>query len=576
MKKIWIGFVLSAIILAISGIPTLAAVPIEVSVDLESYEITVSGTLDSMATNHMVTLAVLRPDEELPNIAVNPDGFTEAILDFQATYADADGSYQFEGFRLFEDSGEYLLRVSADNGDAYSVTQYLPSETQFQTIVDKISGGTADEICNVLEEEKTDLLKITDISLYYSFNKSTKGIICAELAGKQYLNLEEITQEIMTQSALYEILHTTSAERLYQYLYLEDSGFSKDFQEAANQILQFQSQKDISVISDFEQFSQAQKRTVLALLAKTERVDIESFYDRLKISIINYLFQSVDNWVDISNYIENYAEDTLNTLEYDRYIESPVKTNIDKSLIGRSFASVEALCEYINNYRTSVTGNAPGGGLGPQVVGSNSGGASMLEPAPIIPEEAPDVADITAPGFMDLSGYEWAETEIMYLYDNGIVNGTGNNAFSPEQNVTREEFVKMLVSAAGLTEQRNYDFEDVEVDSWAYPYIMKAVTAGIVNGVSATTFGFGEYITREDMAVLAARVLKYEENDNSETTFKDSADISDYALTAISAMVHMGITKGYEDGTFGPKAFSTRAEAAVVIYRVIHVLHGAD
>ena len=145
----------------------------------------------------------------------------------------------------------------------------------------------------------------------------------------------------------------------------------------------------------------------------------------------------------------------------------------------------------------------------------------------------------------------------------------------PNKNVTREEFVKMLVVSANLTEQAHYEFDDVDNQSWAYPYIMKAVSAGIVKGISETSFGVGKYITREDMAVLASRVLGSNEEETN-IIFEDLNDISDYAISAVSLMNSKQIIKGYDDGSFKPKALSTRAEAAVVIYRVINALKSAD
>ena len=141
--------------------------------------------------------------------------------------------------------------------------------------------------------------------------------------------------------------------------------------------------------------------------------------------------------------------------------------------------------------------------------------------------------------------------------------------------MSREEFVKMLVVAANLTEQNHYNFADVATDNWAYPYIMKAVTAGIVNGISETEFGVENSISREDMATLAARVLGYSEIVQTSEEFTDIDEISEYAKSSVLLMKEKEIIKGYDDGSFRPKALSTRAEAAVIICRILNALSSA-
>ena len=177
--------------------------------------------------------------------------------------------------------------------------------------------------------------------------------------------------------------------------------------------------------------------------------------------------------------------------------------------------------------------------------------------------------------FTDIEDYTWAKEEIETLYEKGIISGDGNGTFSPERNVSREEFVKMLVVAANLTEQNHYNFADVATDNWAYPYIMKAVTAGIVNGISETEFGVENSISREDMATLAARVLGYSEIVQTSEEFTDIDEISEYAKSSVLLMKEKEIIKGYDDGSFRPKALSTRAEAAVIICRILNALSSA-
>lgn len=568
MKKILMSLILSVIIPMTLCVSSLASDDVIVDIDLDNYEITVSGNLGSDAAGRMVTLTVITSNASLPDTQEKDAGFIGDIADFLLTYADENGEYEFDAFQLFKNSGDYVLKVAASNGTPKSTTKYLPSKTQFDKIVEDVSHSDADTIFATLKAAEDDILKVADLSLYYSFSETEQKKICAKIENAPYSNLGDIVEDLMMESAICEIMSTKSAQTLYDYLYLDESDFDETFKQKANEILDFGTKKKLSVFSDFDKLKEAQKEEILQEFAKTERKDLDDFYDKLAISTINYLFDNVDNWSEISNYIDRYSKDVLDTLIYDEYEESDYRSDIDKSLIHKAFESVDKLCEYINEYEPSDEEEEEEG-FGSQSTGSKgSGGGGFSSYVPVIPEA--DTQPQSA--FSDIEGYDWAKNEITYLYNKGVINGNGNGEFCPDNYVTREEFVKMLVVAANLSETSHYDFCDVDVKNWAYPYIMKAVTAGVVKGVSDTEFGMGRNITREDMTVLAARILGGTDTHNGNISFTDSADIAHYALSSVANMNEKKILNGYNDGSFKPKALSTRAEAAVVIYRVINAL----
>lgn len=174
--------------------------------------------------------------------------------------------------------------------------------------------------------------------------------------------------------------------------------------------------------------------------------------------------------------------------------------------------------------------------------------------------------------FDDLNGFEWAEESINALYENGVVCGKSEGVFAPNDYVTREEFVKMIISAMN-TELKNdvfgaARFEDVG-DEWYQPYIYTALSEGIVTGYGENIFGVGREISREDMAVIAYRAYRNKSgaaSENGTPVFGDTGDISDYALEAVYGLSKLGVMNGDENGSFMPQKFTTRAEAAKVIY----------
>ena len=177
--------------------------------------------------------------------------------------------------------------------------------------------------------------------------------------------------------------------------------------------------------------------------------------------------------------------------------------------------------------------------------------------------------------FKDLSQTEWARTAVETLAKEGVINGKGNGIFAPNDNVTREEFVKMLILAFDLEAEGNdVTFADADPNAWYYKYIVSGVKQGIVNGISAEYFGIGQRITRQDMAALIYRaavldgtVAFYHAHDVS---FSDEAKISDYAKEPIMKLAEANFLNGMGDGTFAPLANCTRAEAAVALYNVLY------
>lgn len=199
-------------------------------------------------------------------------------------------------------------------------------------------------------------------------------------------------------------------------------------------------------------------------------------------------------------------------------------------------------------------------------------------------EEKPVTPPAEAPAekavFADVEGLDWAKDHINALYKKGVINGDGTGKFNPNNKVTREEFLKMLVEALDIdaAAKETSDFEDCEKDAWYYPYVLIASTNKITKGISRKVFGIGQNITRQDMAVLLSKALAVKNviSVESDEVFGDVDAISEYAQSDVSKMYNLGIISGMGDGTFAPKEFTTRAQAAVIISRALEILGGAS
>jgi hypothetical protein len=175
--------------------------------------------------------------------------------------------------------------------------------------------------------------------------------------------------------------------------------------------------------------------------------------------------------------------------------------------------------------------------------------------------------------FGDMADYGWAEREIRVLASKGIIEGTSEASFTPTANITRADFLTLLVRALDLSAEADDNFDDVEPGVYYAEAVGIARKLGIANGTGDNRFNPQADITREELFTLAARALELKGRLAAKGTaadlsrFQDGAEVSGYAAEKLSALVREGIVQG--DGKLlRPLDNTTRAEAAVVLYRI--------
>jgi len=215
-------------------------------------------------------------------------------------------------------------------------------------------------------------------------------------------------------------------------------------------------------------------------------------------------------------------------------------------------------------------GGAGGGGGGGSYAGNVSGvntGGTDISAMPTVPEIEQERVEYAPKGiFNDVKESDWYYDYLVDLKEKGIVSGYEDGNFHPNNQVTREEFLKMLISATGIElTTEAYEFADVKADDWFATYVYTAKANGIANGMDESTFGIGMPISRQDMSVMMYNIIKSEVDINNEEMFADHSSISLYAFKAVYAMKAIGILGGYETGEFRPHGNLTRAEATKVI-----------
>ena len=205
---------------------------------------------------------------------------------------------------------------------------------------------------------------------------------------------------------------------------------------------------------------------------------------------------------------------------------------------------------------------------------------TVLPPPPVTPgtpgtpvTPARPAAPVGLP-FADVSGSDWFYNDVRYVYEKGIMDGTGADRFSPNAPLTRAMIVTILYRMAGSPSvSGSSDFTDVAAGKWFAKAVAWAAANGIVNGYGSGLFGPNDPVTREQLAAILYRYAVYggmtavtlEENLGG---FADTAQLSAYAIQAMNWAVGQGLING-SGSNLVPKAQATRAQVAAIIHRYL-------
>lgn len=177
--------------------------------------------------------------------------------------------------------------------------------------------------------------------------------------------------------------------------------------------------------------------------------------------------------------------------------------------------------------------------------------------------------------FDDAADYLWAKKEIEVLASKGIISGTTEKTYDPDARIKRADILLLIVKSLGLTAEVDSNFSDVKQSDYYYEAIGIAKKLGLAQGQGENRFNPEELITRQDMMVFIDRALKVMKKINQEGTssdlnkFADASLIAPYAAGPASTLVREGLVGGFGE-MLNPLEETTRAEAAVVIYRIYH------
>ena len=180
------------------------------------------------------------------------------------------------------------------------------------------------------------------------------------------------------------------------------------------------------------------------------------------------------------------------------------------------------------------------------------------EPAPAMP-------------FTDVKEGDWFYDEVLYVYENGLMNGVGDNRFAPNSATTRGMLVTILYRLEGepaVTGEAN--FSDVAAGQWYTDAVIWAAANDIVNGIGDNQFGPENTLTREQLVTM---LYRYAQNKGYDVTasadlsgYPDAGQIQSWAQEAMTWAVAEGIVEGM-DGNLNPAGHATRAQIATILMR---------
>lgn len=256
--------------------------------------------------------------------------------------------------------------------------------------------------------------------------------------------------------------------------------------------------------------------------------------------------------------VNNIFSDFSDKLTKSYSVSNVIMSNIFSQMAGKIYSAYSDALKAYNDLAYAAmntnTGTVSGGGTG--------GGVS--NPPAVTPSDTKTSNEI----FSDMNGAPWAKTAVETLYNKGIVSGKTKTEFCPNDTVTRAEFAKLIVMCKNALVKGNTQyFSDVASDSWYFDYVNSAYLINAVKGDDSGRFNPNNKITRQDMAVMIYRAMGMTDEDKPD--FSDAGEIGEYAVNAVGTLYNKGIVSGMGDGSFAPKDFATRAQAAQMIYKLI-------
>lgn len=170
-------------------------------------------------------------------------------------------------------------------------------------------------------------------------------------------------------------------------------------------------------------------------------------------------------------------------------------------------------------------------------------------------------------GFQDVGQNDWFASAVRYVTGKSLMNGESTTAFAPNENMSRAMLATVLYRMSGETAEADSSFRDVSSSAYYAAAVNWASSEGIVNGTGANAFSPNASITREQLAAMLYRYAGEPSVSADLSAYTDTVDISPYASKAVEWCVAKGILSGESATRLAPQDTATRAECAAMLQR---------
>ena len=556
---------LLALILAvtlIAGMPVVFAqreYSVSVKTDYSTDVTTVEGDFGSAFSYRRVNIIVLNPGYTADDLGISPlalNWSAQAVLDDEGKFSTTMNLIPSQT----SEGTVYTVLVAVDkSGEIIERTFEMYNEKYILNVIKEIKDAVADKDPDAIGDIINNHIVILDIE------STDEYAVYSDMDGDR---AERVRKGIIMEKA-------NSVESFYtaflQSVAAVELDFIQDEDEYAKAFLPLVENAPDSVKSQVKAAFEGENTELVSDIMAEEFNSPAHIEERLYDLIVLKEINNSKIWSEIAAVYLKYS-DVLD-IDTKAYEKLDSKKKAMSNLLDKDFDTIEEASEAFDeavekqaDKEKDSSGSSGSSGGGGGRGGVSIGGGQNTPVAPIVPGTEPEKSEAKIE-FSDLEGFEWAKENIVALASKGIINGYDANTFAPGNKITRAEFVKLFVSAFDIKAEGETGFDDVDKNQWYYESVKAAYCAGYVNGVSADSFAPGEYITRQDIAVILHRYLK--NTAGSDISFADENEISGYAADAVKALSGSKIINGYEDGTFRPKNNATRAEVATVIARIL-------
>ncbi len=504
--------------------------------------------------------------------AAKPLSDVNNIIRMGKTRADKNGNYSISFSLNGIENGQYLIVRATGAGKSPAMAsvlkQYYTENVLVNITLPAFESATENELEELFKENQ--LFLGIDLGEDYQTNKATihkmfvavrsKDCKVDPSTGRKFNTMQDVVNVLKIVDSLRSLPETVTESDISSFIDTYGSLIDYDF-SAENE--HYTIMKDAAY-------------PIMAInLNENKPQSMTDVKETVEKAVVLALLNS-KNSTTVGPVVEKYAAILgLDKTDYAIYCEKYTAYEVNKAFVERNFQRpyevIDALntrIEVLENEASSGSSGSGGGSSGGGGSSSGSAVSSIMNVKDTPANSEKDNDQELGVYYSDITSSHWAYEAVKGLSLKDVVAGYPDGTFMPDKSVTREQFVKMLVTAFGIdTEDGETDFADVENNRWSASYIKAATRAGIVNGTGNGTFMPEKVVTRQDAAVMIARACAVKGITLSERKqLSDSQEISEYAAESVEKLVAAGIISGFEDGSFRPLNELSRAQAAKLIF----------